>query len=822
MAGTELAKAYVPIVPSAKGIKGSIKSILSGEASSAGTAAGTSIAGSIAGAITKGLAAAGIGASIKASLDAGGAIQQSFGGLDTLYGSASEAAKNYSQEAYKAGISANSYAEQAVSFGAALKSAFDGDVKKAAESANTAILDMTDNAAKMGTPIENIQNAYQGFAKQNYTMLDNLKLGYGGTKAEMERLLADAEKLSGKKYNLDNLGDVYDAIHVIQEDLGLTGVAAAEAEGTFTGSFGAMKAAAENLLASLSASEMDVGPQMSALVSTAEHFFLGNFVPMIGRIAASLPDAASTMIKTAGPIIEREATGLVKKVTEKFGNGAWEKMLQSGSAFADKFITGISVKIPDFLTSGTELVNNTVTGILNSVPVITGTGISVASTFIKAVTDNVPNFLSAGSSVIKNFAEGIKNNVPVILEQGAGLVTDLIDGVGENIPLIIANGADLINFLSNGILEGIPELTGAAAEIIGSVSGVVLENVPELVTAGFSIVENIASGILENAPVILDQGAGLVMDLIDGIGENIPVLIGGGTEMLNGVVSGIVEEIPTITGTAVTIVGNLLVTLLENAPTLITAGCSLVTNLAVGLINQAPSILQQGAHLVIKLVNGIISNFPSIVSSAAAGVAKFCATVLQNLPSVLQSGISIIARLASGLIQAIPQIPGACMQAVRSVITAFKGYDWASIGLNIITGVASGITGAIGTIAEAARSAAQSALTAAKNFLGIKSPSRRFKAEVGAMIPPGLAEGVLENKSVFLNAITSVCDESRKVVNIDDYRKFRKAEGYASFYNPNSRIEQLLEIIAYKDNSVIIGNKEFRRTLYDLEVAFVS
>lgn len=171
---TELGKAYVQIVPSAKGIGGSISKELGGEASSAGKSAGLNIAGALKGAI----AAAGIGTAIKESLEAGGNLQQSFGGLDTLYGKASDAAKQYAVEAAKAGISANSYAEQAVSFGAALKSAFGNDVSKAADAANTAIMDMADNAAKMGTPVENIQNAYQGFAKQNYTMLDNLnKMG---------------------------------------------------------------------------------------------------------------------------------------------------------------------------------------------------------------------------------------------------------------------------------------------------------------------------------------------------------------------------------------------------------------------------------------------------------------------------------------------------------------------------------------------------------------------------------------------------------------------------------------------------------------------
>ena len=210
---TELAKAYVQIIPSAKGIGNSISSALGGEATNAGKSAGLNIAGAIKGAI----AAAGIGAAIKTALSAGGDLQQSFGGLDTIYDTAAEGAKKYAAEAAKAGISANSYAEQAVSFGAALKQAYGSDLNGAMEAANVAILDMADNSAKMGTDIGSIQTAYQGFAKQNYTMLDNLKLGYGGTKAEMERLLKNAEEISGVKYDINNLGDVYSAIHEIKQ-----------------------------------------------------------------------------------------------------------------------------------------------------------------------------------------------------------------------------------------------------------------------------------------------------------------------------------------------------------------------------------------------------------------------------------------------------------------------------------------------------------------------------------------------------------------------------------------------------------------------------
>ena len=290
---SELATAYVQLVPTATGMKDKIAKELGPEADaaakSAGNSAGGALGSSLGSAFKKVVVALGLGKIVKDALDAGGALQQSFGGLETLYGDAAKQAKVYASEAVKAGISANNYAEQAVSFGASLKQAFGGDTVKAMESANTAILDMADNSAKMGTDISSIQNAYQGFAKQNYTMLDNLKLGYGGTKTEMERLLADAEKLSGVKYDINNLGDVYSAIHVIQDELGLTGVAAAEAEGTFTGSFATMKAAAQNLLANLALGE-DIKPSLDILQQSVITFLTNNLFPMVGNILKAAPD----------------------------------------------------------------------------------------------------------------------------------------------------------------------------------------------------------------------------------------------------------------------------------------------------------------------------------------------------------------------------------------------------------------------------------------------------------------------------------------------------------------------------------------------------
>ncbi len=252
----DLGKAYVQIVPSAEGISGSISKVLGGEASSAGSAAGESIASKLVGTLKSVIAAAGIGKFVTDAISEGADYEQMVGGMETLYKKNSDTMIKYANEAYKsAQISANEYMDTATKFSASLLVSCENDTKKAAEAANSAIIDMADNANKMGTNMEDIQNAYKGFAKQNYTMLDNLSLGYGGTKDEMERLLADAEKISKVHYDIDNLNDVYSAIHVIQEEMGITGTSAKEAGTTVSGSVNMMKSAWSNLLAQMTSSE---------------------------------------------------------------------------------------------------------------------------------------------------------------------------------------------------------------------------------------------------------------------------------------------------------------------------------------------------------------------------------------------------------------------------------------------------------------------------------------------------------------------------------------------------------------------------------------
>ena len=330
---TNLGKAYVQIMPSAKGISGMISKELDGEVKSAGQSAGNSLISTIKGAIV----AAGIGKLFATSLLEGGKLQQSLGGVETLFKNNANMVKQYANEAYKTtGLSANAYMENVTGFSASLLQSLGGDTAKAAKVANMAMIDMADNSNKMGTSMELIQNAYQGFAKQNYTMLDNLKLGYGGTKQEMQRLLADAQKLTGVKYDINNLSDVYEAIHVIQKELDITGTTAKEASTTLQGSFASMKAAFTNLLGKLSLGQ-DIKPSLQALATTTTTFLVGNFLPMVGNILKGLP----TLVIGAFSGLAEQLRGILGDEVVNKIQGYLEKV----SGAVDSFIEVLTGKL---------------------------------------------------------------------------------------------------------------------------------------------------------------------------------------------------------------------------------------------------------------------------------------------------------------------------------------------------------------------------------------------------------------------------------------------------------------------------------------------
>lgn len=428
----ELGKAYIQVIPTTKGIKGELESQMGDAGESAGKKSGARIGTAIKNAIV----AVGIGEAIKSVVTAGADLQQSFGGLDTIYGESADAAKRYASEAAAAGISANDYAEQAVSFGAALKQAFGGDTTKAAEAANTAILDMADNAAKMGTDIESIQNAYQGFAKGNYTMLDNLKLGYGGTRSEMERLLKNAQEISGVEYDIDNLGDVYDAIHVIQGDLGLTGVAADEAATTFSGSLGAMKAAAQNVLGNLALGE-DIGPSLEVLGQTVSTFLSANLFPMVSNIVSTLPSALAGLITTLAP-----------------------QLIPAGVELLVNLMNGLAETVPDLLIQVAAMIPDIVSTLLDNLPALVEGAVNLFVGIVQAIPIILPDLIKAVIGMIPKIVQTLIRATPQIFKGALQMLGGLLQAIPNVLKAAVTGLRDIGSNLVKGLWNGISDVTG--------------------------------------------------------------------------------------------------------------------------------------------------------------------------------------------------------------------------------------------------------------------------------------------------------------------------------------------------------------------------
>lgn len=455
--GIELAKAYVQIVPSAEGIQGKITEALGGEPAAAGDAAGQSLGAQLVGTLKKVIAAAGIGKIISESINLGGALQQSLGGVETLFKDSADTVKEYAAQAYRTvGLSANDYMEQTTSFAASLLSSVSQDTNAAAQLANMAMVDMADNANKMGTDMQDIQNAYQGFAKQNYTMLDNLKLGYGGTQAEMQRLLNDATKISGVKYDLGNLADMYSAIHIIQQEMDITGTTAKEAATTLTGSFAAMKAAAENVMGNWSTGA-DLTEPLQALADTAQTFLVDNLLPMIGNVLAGIPEIVYSLV-------------------------------------------------PELLQTGTELLSSLAQGFTEGIPEFFSTALPQLLAFTDQLRDNAASFVDAGLNLITQLLNGLIAGLPDLIAYVPDIIINICGIINDNMPKILAEGVSIIVQLVVGIVKAVPDLLANWKKILQAVLSVI--SAINWLNIGKNILTGVANGVKSMGSSLLNAFKG--------------------------------------------------------------------------------------------------------------------------------------------------------------------------------------------------------------------------------------------------------------------------------------------------------------------------
>lgn len=651
--GIELAKAYVQIVPSAEGIQGSISHIMGGEASSAGESAGTLLGTKLVGTLKKVIAAAGIGKMISDSLNLGGALQQSIGGIETLFGAGGRSIEEYAKsvgksvdavkdeyaslmqsqqtvfdnaaQAYRTvGLSANEYMEQTTSFAASLLSSVSKDTNAAAQLANMAMVDMADNANKMGTDMASIQNAYQGFAKQNYTMLDNLKLGYGGTQAEMQRLLTDAEKLSGVHYELGNLADMYSAIHVIQTDLDITGTTAKEAATTLTGSFAAMKAAAQNVLGDWSTGA-DLTAPMQALADTARTFLQGNLLPMIGNVLAGIP----------------------------------------------QLVYGL---VPEVLQTGTELVSSLAAGFAQGIPAFLSTALPQLLSFTEELRANAGQFVDAGLNCITQLLNGLIAGLPQLIAYVPDIIINIAGIINDNMPKILAQGISIIVQLIAGIIQAVPSLLANWKKILQAVLSVI--SAINWLNIGKNILTSVANGVKSMGSSMLTAFKGGFSSALSWIKSLPAQAVKWGKNLIQSFIKGLTGK------------GNVV----SNAATAVTAGISLAETASGKQDNWAASwassntslgsSAQTMAEIAIPAYTKSGDAAAAAASKAAAAASKtataasvvssYADTVTEVLGKVTRTTQTTDEVLSNGQKQQKQTITETSRQLVNGVLKAIK------------------------------------------------------------------------------------------------------------------------------------------------------
>lgn len=727
-------------------------------------------------AMTGAVAAVGTGAAaiVKSSLGVVANMEQQVGGVETLFKDSAKTVIRNANNAFKtAQLSANDYMSTVTSFSASLLQGLGGDTAKAAEIADMAIIDMADNANKMGTNMQDIQNAYQGFAKQNYTMLDNLKLGYGGTQSEMIRLINDSGILNEKISDLDNVtfDQMIQAIHKVQENLGITGTSAKEASTTIEGSVNSAKAAWENFEAGVISANDLVDTFWTAAQNILNN--LGQMIPRLGKTGMDVLESLSGKIGEAVPQL-KVFTDSVGNLADKLQNMSTDELMNLG-----KTVAVLAGAAPAFSALGKSA--GTCGDILGGLGEISG-GVLAKLNKMPGDIKKLGGKMKAGAKTLSTAKDALLIPFEGMEEQisGAlGKITYHVKYYGVGIQNQISKlGAPVTNAVSKftapirklgsiigGSLGKVGTQISGYASIIGNAFAPILSSVAGFIPSFISLLNfgAVAAVVVAGLGLIYSQfgtqidqllllaqtkGPEIISNLGNGITAALPGLMEQGAMLILGLMNAITANLPALISTGASIIATLVSSLAEQLPQLIPAAASMILTLVEALISNLPQIISSGLDLMMGLAQGIANAIPQVTAKAPVIIGKLASTIITNLPKIIQTGVKIITQLAVGLVQGIPTLLGKIPLMIGQIKNAFTSVNWGSVGFNIIEGIASGIAGAVGHLISAATSAASSALDAIKSKLGIHSPSRVFRDQVGKMMALGMGIGFEKNLPV--------------------------------------------------------------------------
>lgn len=567
-------------------------------------------------------AATATAALVKSAVTAYSDYEQLVGGVETLFKDSASEVQKYAANAYQtAGLSANEYMETVTGFSASLLQSLDGDTKAAAEKANVAITDMSDNANKMGTSMESIQNAYQGFAKQNYTMLDNLKLGYGGTKEEMQRLLEDAEKLSGQKFDLSSYADIVDAIHVVQTEMGITGTTAKEAATTIQGSVNMTKAAWQNLVVGIADDTQD----FDGLVN--------NFVESVTTAGNNILPRVEIALKGVGTLVEKLAP-IVAKTVPNIVSTTLPSMIKAGTSMIRALLDGLLKAVPELIPCFKNIVNQLISVIVTNLPMILNAAVIIAGAIVSGLVEALPDILDAGIQLIQSLAQGLTNGIPTILSTAITIVSQLASTLIQNVPQIVQTGIQLLLGLANGILQAVPQL---------------LQELPGIIT---QMVENILSCI----PMIIECGIELLTSLVDALPQIIQSIVAVLPQIINGIIEALLGHIDEIIHAGI----KLLVALIDALPQIIDTICKALPQIIEAITGALLEHLDDMIYAGVDLFMALITNLAEIKNALASKMPEIIASIVRAIGECLgemwEAGKRLMNKLWQGLKEVAPNI----------------------------------------------------------------------------------------------------------------------------------------------------------------------
>lgn len=518
--------------------------------------------------------------------------EQLVGGVETLFKDSQDQVMDYANNAYKtAGLSANEYMETVTSFSSSLLQSLDGDTSAAADKANLAITDMSDNANKMGTDMASIQNAYQGFAKSNYTMLDNLKLGYGGTQAEMERLLADAEKISGIKYDISSYADIVDAIHVVQTEMGITGTTAEEAASTIQGSFGMMKSAWQNLVTGMADPDQDLGVLVGNFTDSVV-IAGNNLIPRIQELLPRIVEATTSLIGT----VSEQLPAILGTVLPSLVEGA------------TNLVTGLMAALPSVLS------------------VLADVAPTVINTLVPALIELLPQITQTGIDVIVSLAQGIADALPQLIPAATDAIIEIVEVLTspENLGNLIDAALAIILALVDGLVDATPKLIAAVPDVISNLVTAIIANMPKILEAGVEITMALADGLIKALPELIAAIPNLILGIVQGIIDNLPEIIMAGPKIIAALATGLIEAIPDIVMVIPQLIRSIVDTFLSFDWGSI--GKNIVEGIKNGFVNMWNSFKQTVENVFTGLVDGVKS-FLGIASPSKvfAGIGGYMA-----------------------------------------------------------------------------------------------------------------------------------------------------------------------------------------------------